>query len=66
MYDSKYFVILCMVMSKIISTQDVNLSMYMYLANHLTFQECLKLTTYLYVEDLELTTIEDLSKYKYY
>lgn len=49
--------------SKIVSTQDVNLSMYMYLANHLTPQECSKLAAHLYAGGLGSTAVKELGKY---
>lgn len=56
-------VVLCMFVSEIVPAQDVTLSMYMYLANHLTPQECLKLTAYLYAEGLELTAVKELGNW---
>lgn len=51
---SKTIIILC--------TQDVSLPMYMYLANHLTQQECLKLTAYLYADNLGPNAVKELGK----
>ncbi|KAL5244160.1 hypothetical protein ACI65C_011570 [Semiaphis heraclei] len=51
-----------MFVSNIISTQDVNLSMFIYLVNHLTPQECVKLTAYLYAEGLEPTAAKELEQ----
>ncbi|KAF0768426.1 adhesive plaque matrix protein, partial [Aphis craccivora] len=48
--------------SNIVCTHDVNLSMFMYLVNHLTSQECVKLTAYLYAEGLELTAVKELEQ----
>lgn len=47
-------------------TSDITLSMYMYLANHLTPQECLKLTAYLYAEGLELMAVKELGNNNIY
>lgn len=62
MYGLKFvtFVLITMFVSNIISTQDVNLSMFIYLVNHLTPQECVKLTAYLYAEGLEPTAAKEL------
>jgi len=64
MYDLIFvpLVLITVFVSNIISTQDVNPSMFMYLANHLTPQECVKLTAYLYAEGLEPTAVEELGK----
>jgi len=65
MYELKFVtpvLITIMFVSNIITTQDVNLSMFMYLANHLTPQECIKLTSYLYAEGLEPTAAKELGK----
>lgn len=50
-------------MPKANGTSDVTLSMYMYLANHLTPQECLEFTARLYGEGLELTAVKELGTY---
>lgn len=48
--------------SKIACMQDITLSMYIYLANHLTPEECLRLAAYLYAEGLEITAVKELGK----
>jgi len=65
MYGLKFvtLVLIIMFVSNTISTQDVNLSMFMYLVNHLTPQECVKLTAYLYAEGLEPTAAKELGIY---
>jgi len=64
MYELKWvtLVLITVFVSSIVSTQDVNLSMFMYLVNHLTPQECVKLTAYLYAEGLEPTAAKELGK----
>lgn len=49
--------------SKVFGTRDVNLAMYMYMANHLTPGQCLKLAAYLYAEGLESSAVEELGEY---
>lgn len=64
MYKPKcsVLVVFCAAVSNVISVQDVSLSMFMYLANHLTPQECLKLAAHLYAEGLEDTAVKELGK----
>jgi hypothetical protein len=52
----------CAVVSNVISVPDVSLSMFMYLANHLTPRECLKLSAHLYAGDLDGTAVQELGK----
>lgn len=56
-------VVFGMLISETVAAQDVTLSMYMYLANHLTPQECLTLTAYLYADGLEPTAVKELGNY---
>jgi hypothetical protein len=62
MYKLNTLVLVTVLVSNIVCTHDVNLSMFMYLVNHLTPQECVKLTAYLYAEGLELTAVKELGK----
>lgn len=57
-------VLLGVFVSKIISTHDVTRSMYMYLANHFTPQECLRLTAHLYAGgSFESAAVEELGNF---
>ncbi|XP_050055085.1 uncharacterized protein LOC114126299 [Aphis gossypii] len=64
MYELKFvtLIVITKFVSNIVCTHDVNLSMFMYLVNHLTPQECVKLTAYLYAEGLELTAVKELEQ----
>lgn len=65
-YDTARFafaVVLGVFVSNTVGTQDVNLAMYMYLANHLTPQQCLKLVARLYADGLESSAVKELGKY---
>lgn len=59
-------IVLSMLKNAVNGTSDITLSMYMYLANHLTPQECLKLTAYLYAEGLEMMTVIELGNNNIY
>lgn len=67
MYALKAFVVvaLAVLTPKTTCTSDVTSSMYMYLANHLTPQECQKFTVYLYAEGLEPAAVRELGKQIY-
>lgn len=56
-------VALGVLVSETVAAQDVTLSMYMYLANHLTPQECLTLAAYLYADGLDPTVVKELGNY---
>lgn len=51
-----------LVPSVVVCAPDVTLSMYMYLANHLTPRECLKLAARLYAEGLGSAAAGELGK----
>lgn len=66
MYALKVFVVvvaLAVLTPKPTCTSGVTSSMYMYLANHLTPQECQKFTVYLYADGLEPAAVRELGKH---
>lgn len=62
MYNTNFFVLFSIIVSTGIATHDVNLPMYIYLANHMTQQECVQLATLLYANSLDQSSVEELSR----